>query len=242
MRGASFLALKAMLKDGDRGAILQRDKRTYAVVPHLPCGMVSVDQLRQIASVAEKYRATLKVTSAARIAIIGLEEHEVDAVWRELGLEPGHATGERVRSVKACPGTEFCRFGKQDALTLGLELDRRYHGATLPAKLKMGVSGCVNQCAETGIKDIGLVGKAKGWTLLVGGNAGAHPRLAVRWAEGFSTEEALAAVGRLIDIFRSEARRREKLADFLDRAGLDQVKARVLSPESSAVVFAQALD
>ena len=134
------------------------------------------------------------------------------------------------------------KFAAEVLRPVGLELDRRYHGATLPAKLKMGVSGCANQCAETGIKDIGLVGKAKGWTLLVGGNAGAHPRLAVRWAEGLSTDEALAAVGRLIDIFRSEARRREKLADFVDRVGLDQVKARVLSAESSAVVFAQALD
>ena len=147
-----------MLEDGDKGVILQRDKTTYAVAPHIPCGVVSPDKLRKIADVAEKYNvAALKITSAARIAIVGLREDQVDDVWNDLGMVPGAGVGLCVRSIKACPGTTFCKRGMLDSLSMGLKLDEIYHGLETPGKLKIGVSGCPNQCAEVCIKDIGLV-------------------------------------------------------------------------------------
>jgi len=150
-----------MLKDGEKGAILQRDKETYAVAPHIPCGVVSPETLRKLADVAEKFGcAAMKITSAARIALVGLKEDQVDDVWAELGIDPGAAVGLCVRSVKACPGTALCKRGQQDSLGMGLKLDEKYHGMELPGKLKMGVSGCPFQCAETAIKDIGLQGTA----------------------------------------------------------------------------------
>ncbi|MDY6850217.1 MAG: NAD(P)/FAD-dependent oxidoreductase, partial [Thermodesulfobacteriota bacterium] len=49
----------------EKGAIIQRDKQTYAVAPHIPGGITNADQLRKIADVAEKYQAqALKITSA----------------------------------------------------------------------------------------------------------------------------------------------------------------------------------
>ena len=98
-----------MLKDGDRGVIIQRDKKTYAVAPHVPCGVITPETLRKLADVAEKYKvAALKITSAARIALVGIEEADVDGIWEDLGMEPGGATGLCVRSIKACTGTTFC--------------------------------------------------------------------------------------------------------------------------------------
>jgi len=98
-----------MLKLGEKGAIIQRDKETYAVAPHIPCGVASPELLRKIADIAEKYNAqALKITSATRIAIVGLKEEDIDDVWNELGMAPGAAVGLCVRSVRACPGTTFC--------------------------------------------------------------------------------------------------------------------------------------
>ena len=92
--------------------------------------------------------------------------------------KPGAAIGLCVRSIKFCPGTTFCKQAKQDAVGLGLKLDEKYHGMSMPSKLKIGVSGCPNSCAEPAIKDIGLMGTAKGYNLMVGGSAAAVPRLA----------------------------------------------------------------
>ena len=140
----------------EKGAILQRDKKTYAVAPHIPGGIIlDVNVLRKIADVAEKYGAqALKLTSAQRIAIVGIEEDKVDAVWEDLGMPKGAAIGLCVRSIKICPATHFCRMAQQDAVTLGLELDERYHGLNLPSKFKMAVSGCMNSCSEPAIIDL----------------------------------------------------------------------------------------
>lgn len=117
----------------DKGAIIQRDKETYAVAPHIPAGITNPDQLRKIANIAEKFNAqALKITSAQRIAIVGLEEEQLDQIWQELDEPAGAAIGMCVRSIKVCPGTTFCKRGQQDSVTLGLEMDKRYHGMELP--------------------------------------------------------------------------------------------------------------
>jgi len=191
-----------MLQDGEKGVIIQRDRQTYAVAPHIPCGVVKPAMLRKLADVAEKYgAAALKLTSAARIAIVGVQEKDVDKIWRELDMSPGFAVGLCVRSIKACPGTTFCKRGQQDSLSLGLELDGKYHGMELPAKLKIGVSGCPNQCAETCIKDIGIVGMPSGWKVLVGGNGGARPRLAQELIKGLGSQDVITLVDKIIKYY-----------------------------------------
>jgi NAD(P)H-nitrite reductase large subunit len=219
-----------MLNDGEKGAVLQRDKETYAIVPHLPLGLITPAQLRKIADVAEKYQtAALKITSAARIAIVGLKEEDIDQAWKDLGMNPGAAVGLCVRSIKACPGNTLCRLGQQDALAMGAELDTLYHGLPLPGKLKMGVSGCLNQCAESSVKDLGLVGKAKGWTILVGGNAASRARIGVTLSEDLSSEKTLATCARVIAYFKENGKKGERMGRFIDRVGFETFKAAVLA-------------
>ncbi|GAB4275940.1 MAG: NAD(P)/FAD-dependent oxidoreductase [Candidatus Rifleibacteriota bacterium] len=209
-----------MLKDGEKGVIIQRDKATYAVAPHIPCGVVSPELLRKLADVAEKYRVpALKITSAARIAIVGISEDQVDSVWQDLEMDKGAATGLCVRSIKACPGTTFCKRGIRDSLGIGMKLDKLYHGLELPGKMKMGVSGCPNQCAETCIKDIALVGFGKGWKLLVGGNGGALPRLAVELAKDLDDDQALQYVAALVEFYKKTARPHQRLGMMIERMG-----------------------
>ena len=219
-----------MLKDGEKGAVLQRDKTTYAVAPHIPCGVVTPEVLRKLADVAEKYGCSaLKITSAARIALVGLKEEDVDRVWADLGISPGHAVGLCVRSVKACPGTTFCRLGQQDALGIGMKLDKIYHGMELPSKTKIGVSGCMNQCAETCIKDIGLVGTKKGWTVMVGGSGTGHPRLAQTLQEELSTEAALALIAKTVGYYKQNAKKFERIGKMIDRIGFDALREALLA-------------
>lgn len=210
-----------MLNDGDKGVILQRDKQSYAVAPHIPCGLVTPALLRKIADVAEKYNVpAIKITSAARIALVGLREEQVDPIWADLGMNPGAAVGLCVRSIKACPGTTFCKRGLQDSLSLGLQLDSKYHGRSMPGKMKFGVSGCPNQCAETNFKDIGLVGGARGWKLLVGGSGGGKARIGQVLAQDQTVEQALDLIDKVIEFYRANAKPHERLGRLIDRLGL----------------------
>lgn len=212
-----------------QGAILQRDKKTFAIAPHIPGGVTNPDTLRKIADVAEKYKAAaIKVTSAQRIAIVGLEREDVASAWEDLKMDPGAAVGMCVRSVKMCPGTAFCKRGQQDSIGLGMELDKRYHGFALPAKFKMAVSGCQNSCAEPAVRDIGIMGTPKGYNVMVGGNAGMKPRLAETIAQ-FQTEgQVLDMVDRIINYYKDNAKLNERLGDFMDRVGMDAFKQTVV--------------
>lgn len=211
-----------MLKLGEKGAILQRDKKTYAIAPHIPCGLVTPELLRRVANVAEKYEVDLiKITGATRFALVGLKEQDIDAVWDDLGVDKGAAVGLCVRSIRTCPGIEYCRLAVQDALNLGLKLDETYHGMQLPNKLKMAVSGCNLNCSESVIRDIGLVGKADGWTLMIGGNVGPRPRLAVDLTSGLTDEATLALIARLVEFYRENGKRGERLGKMIERVGLE---------------------
>ena len=217
-----------MLKLGEKGAIPQNDNETYAIAPHIPCGIVTPDLLRKIADISEKYHAkALKITGATRLAIVGLKESDIDAVWNELGMEKGAAVGLCVRSIRACPGTTFCKLGKQDALGIGMKLDQQYHAAKLPGKFKMAVSGCKLSCSESWVRDIGLIGFPEGWTLTIGGNVGMTPRIGKELKTGLNDDQVLTAVEKVISVYTDQAKPGERLGKMIERLGLDPFKAVV---------------
>jgi NAD(P)H-nitrite reductase large subunit len=219
---------KEMLKLGEKGAILQRDKKTYAIAPHIPCGLVTPELLRKIADVSEKYHAqAIKITGATRIAIIGLEEEVIDEVWQELQLGVGAAVGLCVRSVRSCPGTTYCRLGQQDALGIGMKLDKRYHGLELPGKFKMAVSGCQLSCAESWVRDVGLIGKKEGWQVVIGGNVGAAPRIGQELVAGLADEPVLRVVDQVVRFYQENANKGERLGKMIDRIGLEPFRNAV---------------
>ncbi len=218
-----------MLKDGQKGVILQRDKESYGIAPHLPCGTVTPDILDKFAEVARKYSIpSLKITSASRIALLGIKEEQVDDIWKDLQFNQGHTTGLCVRSVKVCPGTSFCRLAKQDSMTMGLKIDEQYHGMKLPTKMKMAVSGCKISCGENCIKDISLYGTETGWTVLVGGMGGIRPRLADTLIENISSEEAERLVEKLINFCKKNGSR-ARLGFTIDKIGLEDFRREILA-------------
>lgn len=211
------------------GAILQMDKKTYAIAPHIPAGVASPEILRKIADVAEKYKAAaIKVTSAQRIAIVGLDPADIPKAWEDLGMDPGHAVGLCVRSIKVCPGSTFCKRGLQETLELGLQLDKNYHGMSLPSKFKIAVAGCPNKCTDAATVDLGLMGTSKGYHLYVGGNGGVKPRIAELLIENLQREQILPAVEAVIHYYKEKAKPQERLGRLLDRIGKEKLHAEVV--------------
>jgi NAD(P)H-nitrite reductase large subunit len=213
----------------EKGAIIQRDKETYAVAPHIPGGFINVADFRKIVDTAETYRASaLKMTSGQRIAVIGLEEKNLDAFWRDIERNIGYAIGLCVRMVKFCPGTTYCRHGKQDAMGVGAELDRRYHGRPLSAKFKIGVAGCEYACNAPRFKEVGLLGLPDGWQVSIGGTCGAKPRFADIVAEKLNDAEAIALTDNIIEWYASgNFKPKVRMGRIIDELGLDQVRQAI---------------
>lgn len=211
-------------------ANLQRIKngqRRYAITPRIPGGFIQPDQLQKYIDVANEFGAVLKLTGSQRIMITNLKAEDVDKAWEMLGMEPAYTVSNRVRSVKICPGTTFCKRAKQDSVHLGMQIERKYLSLEMPSKMKIGVSGCPNSCTESRMKDVGVIGTVDGWNVYAGGSGGAHPRIGDLIAEVKTEKEALALVDRIIAYYKENAQI-ERMGEFIDRIGLEAFKAAVL--------------
>lgn len=218
-----------MTEETPPGAILQRDKKTYAIVPRTPVGLVSPEILEAISSVVRKYNIPItKITSGQRLALVGIKREDLDQIWQDLKMEVGAAVELCVHYVQACPGTEVCKFGVRDSLGLGLELEKLYVGIDLPAKVKIGVSGCPFCCAESYVRDIGLIGKNKGWIVTFGGNSGGRPRIGDVIAKDVDDAEAIALVKRCLEYYRDNVEKKLRTARFVEKIGIETIKQAIL--------------
>jgi NAD(P)H-nitrite reductase large subunit len=213
----------------EKGAILQRDKETFAVAPHTPGGFMRVADFRKLLDTAEKYNAAaLKMTSGQRIAVVGLKEADLDSFWSDVQMDIGYAIGLCVRMVKFCPGTTYCRHGKQDAMGIGMALDKQYHGRPLSAKFKMGVAGCEYACNAPVFKEIGLTGFPEGWKITAGGTCGAKPRMGNLMAENLTDADAMEIVERIFRFFEDgDSPPKVRFGRIIDKMGIDEFKKAV---------------
>ena len=213
-----------------KGAIRQRDGMTYAVVTRMPAGIVTPDDLENVAGVARKYKVPiLKITSGQRIALVGLAPENVQKAMDDLGPLAKPETAPCVKFVQACLGTEMCRYGNQDSLGLAKSVDERFIDQTFPAKIKIGISGCPRCCGESHTRDIGIMGTNRGWTVLFGGNGGRRPRFGDIIARDLTTAEALDCAQRLAGYYRTYAKTYERTAMFMERVGMDTLKSELLT-------------
>jgi nitrite reductase (NADH) large subunit len=208
---------------------------TFSVVPRMRGGVTSPGELRRIADVAERYEVPLvKVTGGQRIDLLGVRKEDLPAVWEDLGMPSGHAYAKAVRTVKTCVGTDFCRFGLGDAIAVGVELERLMEGLYTPHKVKSSVSGCPRNCAESYVKDIGLVAVEGGWEVYVGGAAGSNVRKGDLLATTATSAEAIRLALVFLQHYREQADYLERTYAYLERVGAEEVRRVVLDPERQA--------
>ncbi len=208
---------------------------TFSVVPRIRGGVTTPAELRRIADVAERHEVRMvKITGGQRIDLLGLRKEQLPAVWEELGMPSGHAYAKAVRTVKTCVGTDFCRFGLGDAIGVGIELERRMEGLYTPHKVKSAVTGCPRNCAEAYVKDIGLVAIEGGWEVYVGGAAGSSVRKGDLLDTVADGESAIRLALAFLQHYREQAEYLERTYAYLERVGIETVRAAVLDPERQA--------
>ena len=190
--------------------------KAYNVLPGPKMGVVTADYLERIAAVARKHAIPLvKLTSAQRIAFAGHELEMVEDIWRDLGQEVGPAKPAGIHYIQACPGSRWCKYGRHDSLALGEKLEKALMGMALPAKTKVGISGCPLNCCESYIRDLGIFGKKKGWTLVFGGNGGGCPRIGDIIAQGLDDEQVLELATRCLGYYKGHASKYERTGRFM---------------------------
>ena len=212
-------------------ANIQKDG-TYSVVPRMWGGLTTPAELRAIADAAEKYNVpTVKVTGGQRIDLLGVKKEDLPAMWADLnaaGMVSGHAYGKSIRTVKTCVGAEHCRFGTQLAMDMGVKLEKMLFDMYAPHKVKLAVSGCPRNCAEAGIKDVGVIGVDSGYELYIGGNGGIKTEVAQFLCKVKTDEEVMEYAGAFLQLYREEGWYLERTSHYLERVGMAHIKSRIL--------------
>ena len=209
---------------------------TFSVVPRIYGGITSPDELRRIADAAEKYEAKMvKITGGQRIDLLGIPKEHLPDVWREVGMPSGHAYTKAFRTCKTCVGTDFCRFGLGDSTSLGVKIEKRFQGIESPHKMKLAVSGCPRNCAESTTKDVGSTAIEGGkWEVYIGGAAGSRVRKGDTLCTVDSHDEVLKYMGLFMQYYRENAKYLERTYDFVERLGIEKLR-QILVDDSEGI-------
>jgi len=211
---------------------MQKDG-TYSVIPRVPGGEITPEQLIVIGEVGKKYKLYTKITGGQRIDLFGAKLNDLPTIWGELiaaGMETGHAYAKSLRTVKSCVGETWCRYGVKDSVGTAIDIENRYKGLRSPHKLKMAVSGCTRECAEAQSKDVGIIATENGWNLYLCGNGGMKPRHADLFATDLSTETLIKYIDRFLMFYVKTADRLQRTSVWMDNleGGLDYLKEVII--------------
>ncbi|MDR7001991.1 nitrite reductase (NADH) large subunit [Neobacillus niacini] len=220
-------------------ANIQKDG-TYSVVPRMYGGVTTAKDLKKISEVAEKYNVPLvKLTGGQRIGLFGVKKEDLPSIWEELDMPSGYAYGKTLRTVKTCVGAQFCRYGTQDSMALGIDLEKKFERLDTPHKVKMGVSACPRNCSEAGIKDIGFVGVDGGWEIYVAGNGGVDLRPGDLLCTVKTKEQVIEMTGAYLQYYRETANYLERTSKWIDRVGLAHVREVLANEETRKALNAR---
>ena len=115
---------------------------------------------------------------------------------------------------------------------MGKDLERALWAMYSPHKVKLAVSGCPRNCAESGIKDVGVIGVDSGWEIYVGGNGGIKTEVAQFLVKVKTSQEVLEYAGGFLQLYREEGWYLERTVHYIARVGLDYVKKKIVEDET----------
>ena len=203
-------------------------KERYSITPQIPGGYITPENLIKIGSVAQKYNASLKVTSAQKISIGNLKKEDIDSIWKELDMEPAIKNICSVINVEVC-SANFCKRSKYPIIGIGMKLTRRFQGIDLPGKVKIAVAGCKNACINAYTKDIGVLSDVDGnLFIVVGGKGGLKPRKHDLLAENLSEKDVMNIIDSILHYYKENGMEKERLSSFIDRVGIEKIKNEVI--------------
>lgn len=191
------------------------------------CGVFSPEQFLGLAGAAKSRGVqVIKLTSRQSVVLL-LGESELPAFTEkvsDLGLRIS-PFGNSIRCVKACAGnSDLCPRALTNALNLGIELQEKYIGQTVPKDFKIAVAGCPRGCTDPYCADFGLVAFGKdSYHVAIGGRGGsANPEHGAVILEKISADKIPAILDYVLAQYRELALPGEKLCKTISRAGIQR--------------------
>jgi ferredoxin-nitrite reductase len=155
----------------------------------------------------------LDLTTRQDVQMHWIEMENVPEIWRrleEVGITTVQACGDSARNVLCCPVSGLGHDEAIDAYPVAQAISTYFTGnreyANLPRKFKMSVTGCLEDCAQAEINDVGMLparldDDTLGFNLRVGGGLSDGPRMASDVDVFVRPEEAVEITRGIAQVF-----------------------------------------
>ena len=173
-------------------------------------GDATADQMRTIADLAESFgHDEIRVSHEQNIILPHVPKAFLPQLYDRL-QESGLATANSglLSDIIACPGMDYCALATARSIPIAQELSRRFDELRLERRigpLQIKISGCINACGHHHVGHIGILGLDRAGTenyqVTLGGDATETAAIGKRAGPGFSSEELIPAIERLLDAY-----------------------------------------
>ncbi len=192
-------------------------------------GLFTPKELEQIIQLIRKYKVPMvKVTSAQRLAVLGMDEHLLEEFKKDIQQFTHTPVKNGISFVQACPGKKWCKYGVKNTMGLKKKLEQLSFEEPLRAKVKAAVAGCRMCCTSPKVRDVGLIASKKGWSVIFGGNGGNNARIGDEVISGLTEDEAVEIVQKCLLNYQKNAKYNTRTARFMERFGVEYLRDAVL--------------
>jgi ferredoxin-nitrite reductase len=204
----------------------------------IPGGVLSAEQARTIGQIAIDFARGpepnphfgnnfLDLTTRQDIQMHWIHMRDVPEIWRRLesvGMTTVQACGDSARNVLCCPVSGLDHEEILDAYPVAQAISDYFTGnreyANLPRKFKMSVTGCLEDCGQAEINDVGLLPArledgTVGFNLRVGGGLSDGPRMASDADVFVRPEQAVEITRAIAQVFGELGNRENRWANRL---------------------------
>jgi ferredoxin-nitrite reductase len=233
----------------------------------VPGGYLTAPQVREIGVVADAFgegpegtesrifgSRYADITTRQTVQIHWLRIEDIPRVWRRLaavGLTTVQACGDSARNVLSCPVSGVDADEAFDALPVVRAVSAFFTGnreyANLPRKFKISVTGCVDDCAQAEINDIGLwparaADGTLGFNVLVGGGLSDGERMASDIDLFVTPDQAVEATRAIAQVYgelgNRENRGQARLRYLVQELGAEGFRAELATRAQFELVSA----
>jgi sulfite reductase (NADPH) hemoprotein beta-component len=205
-------------------------------------GDASAEQMRCLADIAEQYGFNeLRVSHEQNIVLPHVAQADLPEVYQRLcAAQLATANIGLLSDLIACPGMDYCALATARSIPIAQKLSQRYQArerALGPLKIK--ISGCINACGHHHIGDIGILGLDKAgvenYQLTLGGRGGLAAKLGDKMGPGFSEDDLVLALDRMLDTFLAlRLSSSETFAATVERVGTEPFRAALYEVRDAA--------
>jgi ferredoxin-nitrite reductase len=231
-------------KHGHLGIHPQTDGKNYLGVL-TPVGRISVDQMHQLADIADRFgRGEIRLTVWQNLIIPGISDDQVEAaaaavVATGFDYRPAALTGGLI----ACTGSRGCKYAAADtkgnAIELGNHLSSRI---SLDQPVNIHLTGCNHSCAQHYIGDIGMMGvkvknaegqSVEGYNIVLGGGVDDTQAVAREIWKSIPFTKVPALIENLLVTYLKDRQPDETFVDFTKRHTVDELQSFAPPSETS---------